>query len=130
MLGTVASAIIVSMPFAQMATNRSAGAPGTGRNGTRKWGTNALAVMGIIVPIETAFFSLFIGTANASAVMIGHALGANNKDEAWQLYHFFDRLTLILVLLFSFLLWLSSPLLVAGFAGADANTAALLEKTE
>lgn len=92
-------------------------------------GTNALAVMGIIVPIETAFFALFIGTASASAVMIGHALGANDKDEAWRLYHFFDRLTLVLVLLFSFLLWLSSPLFIAGFADADADTATLLEKT-
>lgn len=92
-------------------------------------GTQALAVMGIIVPIETAFFALFIGTANASAVMIGHALGANDKDEAWRLYRFFDRLTLILVLLLSLILWLSSPLLIRGFADSNQSTANLLQQT-
>lgn len=92
-------------------------------------GTNALAVMGIIVPVETAFFALFIGLASASAVMIGHALGADNKEEAWQLYRFFDRLTLILVFSLSLLLWLISPLLIHGFAVADENTANLLQQT-
>lgn len=92
-------------------------------------GTNALAVMGIIVPIETAFFALFIGTASASAVMIGHALGADDKDEAWRLYHFFDRLTLMLLVIFSVALWLCSPFIIHGFAGSAKETAALLDTT-
>ncbi len=92
-------------------------------------GTDALAVMGIIVPIESAFFSFFIGTASASAIMIGHALGANNKEEAWQLYKFFDKLTIYAVLSLSLLLWLVSPLIVSYFSQASEETGKLLQKT-
>ena len=42
-------------------------------------GTEALAVMGMVVPIESTFFALFVGLANASAVLIGRALGADKR---------------------------------------------------
>ncbi len=92
-------------------------------------GTNALAVMGIMVPIESAFFALFIGTANASAIMIGQNLGADKTEEAWQLYRFFDRLTISAVIVFSASLWLASPLIVNHFAESNAEAATLLQKT-
>ena len=92
-------------------------------------GTEALAVMGVIVPIETAFFALFVGLASASAVMIGHALGAGDNVEAWRLYKFFDRLSLVLVLVLSLVLWLSTPWLVKSFYSIDNQTATLLQGT-
>jgi putative MATE family efflux protein len=92
-------------------------------------GTEALAVMGVIVPIESAFFSLFVGFANASAVMVGRELGANNRDEAWQLYKFFDRLTLILVALFCVGLWLLRPFILRIFDQLDATSTQLLFDT-
>lgn len=92
-------------------------------------GTEALAVMGVMVPIESAFFALFIGLASASAVMVGQSLGANKSELAWSLYKKFDRLALVLAISLSAILWLLRPLVLSGFAGLDAATTALLMDT-
>ncbi|TVZ37888.1 putative MATE family efflux protein [Alteromonadaceae bacterium 2753L.S.0a.02] len=92
-------------------------------------GTDALAVMGVVVPIESLFFALFIGLANAATVMIGRALGGSRNSEAWQLYRFFDRLTLSLVLLFSAALFLLRPLIIRVFDNLDPATEVLLNDT-
>lgn len=92
-------------------------------------GTHALAVMGVIVPIESAFFALFVGLANASAVMVGRSLGGDRKDEAWQLYRIFDRLTLILVAILALTLWLARPWVLSAFGQVEEATASLLSNT-
>lgn len=92
-------------------------------------GTHALAVMGVIVPIESSFFALFVGLANACAVMVGRSLGSDRKDEAWRLYKIFDRLTLSLALLLSLLLWLASPWILRAFGHVEEATAELLNAT-
>lgn len=92
-------------------------------------GTQALAVMGVMVPVESAFFALFIGLASAAAVMVGQALGADDRARALQLYKFFDRLTMVLVVLFAGILWLSRPWILSIFRGLDAQTTELLMQT-
>lgn len=92
-------------------------------------GTEALAVMGVIVPIESAFFALFVGLANASAVLVGRELGANNTTEAWRLHQFFDRLTLILAAIFSVTLWLLRPYILRVFEQLDETSTKLLMDT-
>lgn len=92
-------------------------------------GTEALAVMGVIVPIESAFFALFVGLANASAVLIGRELGAGNMDTAWRLHQFFDRITFILLIFFCSALWFSRPLLLQIFDQLDAKSTDLLFNT-
>lgn len=92
-------------------------------------GTEALAVMGVIVPIESAFFALFVGLANASAVMVGRELGANNHAEAWRLHQFFDRLTLVLVVVFSVGLWFMRPYILHVFDQLDETSTQLLLDT-
>ncbi len=92
-------------------------------------GTNALAVMGVIVPIESAFFALFVGFANASAVLIGRELGAGNNDTAWHLHKFFDRLTFILLIIFCTLLWFARPWVLTIFDQLDENSTDLLFNT-
>lgn len=92
-------------------------------------GTEALAVMGVIVPIESAFFALFVGLANASAVLVGRELGANSQAEAWRLYKFFDRLTLMLVIIFSVGLYFLRPYILLIFDQLDATSAQLLQDT-
>lgn len=92
-------------------------------------GTEALAVMGVIVPIESAFFALFIGLANASAVLIGRELGAGNNDTAWQLHKFFDRITFILLIIFCSALWFARPLMLQIFDQLDAKSTELLFNT-
>ena len=89
-------------------------------------GTEALAVMGVIVPIESAFFALFVGLANASAVLIGRELGAGNNDTAWHLHKFFDRITFVLLLVFCALLWFLRPLLLNIFDQLSESATDLL----
>lgn len=92
-------------------------------------GTQALAVMGVMVPIESVFFALFIGLANACAVMVGQALGADDSERAWHLHRLFDRLALVLVAILSLLLWLLRPWILAGLEGLDEQTASLMMNT-
>lgn len=92
-------------------------------------GTDALAVMGVLVPIESAFFALFIGFANASAILIGRSLGADRQDDAMRLYRFFNQLTFTLVILLSLVLWFARPWVLAIFDQLDAQATALLYDT-
>lgn len=92
-------------------------------------GTGALAVMGVMVPIESAFFALFIGMASAAAVMVGQALGADRQDQAQHLYRLFNRTVVVLVVLFACVLWLSRSWILSAFDGLDAATASLLMHT-
>lgn len=92
-------------------------------------GTDALAVMGMVVPVESTFFALFVGLANAAAVLIGRALGGDKTDEAWRLQKFFNRLTLFLVIIFSGLLWFARPLVLDIFRPLADETAKLLLQT-
>lgn len=92
-------------------------------------GTQALAVMGVMVPVESAFFALFIGLASAAAVMVGHALGADDRSQALYFYRLFDRLVKVLVVLFAGLVWLSRSWILAVFDGLDAQTTEMLTHT-
>ena len=92
-------------------------------------GTEALAVMGVIVPIESAFFALFVGLANASAVLIGRELGAGNNETAWQLHKFFDRITFVLLIFFCSALWFARPWVLLIFDQLDEKSTDLLLST-
>ncbi len=92
-------------------------------------GTDALAVMGMVVPVESTFFALFVGIANAAAVLIGRSLGGNNLDEAWRLQKFFNRITLVLIIVFSCVLWFARPLILEIFNPMASQTAQLLLQT-
>lgn len=92
-------------------------------------GTHALAAMGVMVPLESAFFALFIGIASASAVMVGHALGADDAHRALRIQRFFNRLSLGLVIVLSALLWLARPWILQAFTGLDAQISDLLMDT-
>lgn len=92
-------------------------------------GTDALAVMGMAVPVESTFFALFVGLANACAVLVGRALGGDNIDEAWRLQRFFNNLTIALVFVFSVGLWFARPWVLEIFKPLADHTAELLLQT-
>lgn len=48
-------------------------------------GSQSLAVMSILAPIEGTLMSLFLGFATAASVLIGQKLGANEMDKAYRL---------------------------------------------
>ena len=47
-------------------------------------GTDALAVMSLLAPIEGIFISLFFGLSSACSIVVGRQLGAGNFDQAWR----------------------------------------------
>ncbi|REL27563.1 MATE family efflux transporter [Thalassotalea euphylliae] len=47
-------------------------------------GTEALAVMSLLSPIEGIFLSIFFGLASACSIMVGQKLGADAFAQAWQ----------------------------------------------
>jgi len=92
-------------------------------------GTEALAVMGVMVPVESAFFALFIGLASAASVMIGQALGADRQEQALQLCKLFNRTVIVLVITLAAILWLARGWILHVFDGLDAQTSSLLVYT-
>lgn len=92
-------------------------------------GTGALAVMGVMVPIESAFFALFIGLASAAAVMVAQALGADQREQAQHLYRLFNRTVVVLVIAFAGVLWLLRSWILSAFSGLDEATTVLLMQT-
>ena len=91
--------------------------------------TDALAIMGALVPIETAFFAFFVGLANASAVLIGRALGQDLFDEAWKLYKLFLHFSISLLLLFIALVWIFKTHIILMFGRFDAVATQMLIHT-
>lgn len=88
--------------------------------------TEALAVMGVMVPIESAFFAIFWGIASASAVLIGQALGADRMDEAKSLQRFFRLLSFGLVVVLSAGLWFAKALFIPVFDQLSSSGLTLL----
>lgn len=92
-------------------------------------GTEALAVMGIMMPLESGFFALFVGLASATGVLIGQALGAGDNPGAWRLYRFFDRTTLVAVLGLAGMLYLLRHQVSALLPAAKGQPLELLTDT-
>jgi len=92
-------------------------------------GTDALAVFGIIVPIEMCFLSVFLGIANAAAVLIGQTLGADRKEEAWGLFRLADRVTVILAVVLCTALWFGKGALASVYSDLSPHALELLLST-
>lgn len=91
-------------------------------------GTEALAVMGVMVPIESAFFAFFAGVASACSILIGQALGADNHEEAKRLKQFYLQFILVAVVLASSALWLGQSLLLPIFDHLSPSSLQLLSQ--
>lgn len=48
-----------------------------------RMGTEALATVNIVSPIEQMAFVVFVGLANATSVLVGNRIGAGKEDEAY-----------------------------------------------
>lgn len=46
-------------------------------------GTEELAVMSVLAPIEGIFIAIFLGFSSACAIMVGQRLGASDFNQAW-----------------------------------------------
>jgi putative MATE family efflux protein len=69
-------------------------------------GTDALAIMTTLGTLESILISLFFGLAVACSTLLGHRLGAEEYDEAWQHSQLFLLLAPVGALLVGTAVWL------------------------
>ncbi|MCM2680402.1 MATE family efflux transporter [Echinimonas agarilytica] len=84
--------------------------------------TEALAVASMLAPVEGILISLFFGMASASAIMVGHQLGANNHQQAWNLAKNFALFCPIVAVLVGGLLALNIDLVLMPYNNLDTST--------
>ncbi|TRX55192.1 MATE family efflux transporter [Thalassomonas sp. M1454] len=85
-------------------------------------GTQELAVISLLVPIEGVFTSLFFGFASACSIMVGHRLGANKFDEAWDIGKTFAILAPTVALGLGGVLLLLEPIIFMPFNDMPTDT--------
>jgi len=78
-------------------------------------GSYAIAVVQISTNISDFFQALFFGIGSACAVMIGNEIGKNNIDTAFDYSKKFIKITLILSIIFSILLFLFRGQIISFF---------------
>ena len=78
-------------------------------------GSYAIAVVQISTNISDFFQALFFGIGSACAVMIGNEIGKNNIDTAFDYSKKFIKITLILSIIFSVLLFLFRGQIISFF---------------
>ncbi len=87
-----------------------------------RMGTQELAVMSMLAPVEAIYLSLFFGLASACSILVGQALGANRFDQAWLYGRSFAILNPVIGLLFGFIVVMGADLVLLPFAGLPQDT--------
>ncbi len=72
----------------------------------------AVAGIQIVRSISSLMFTFLIGLASATSVIIGNEIGASNEDGAYRQTKEIIKLTIIMALIISILLYFSSPLIL------------------
>lgn len=85
-------------------------------------GTQALAVISMLAPIEGTLISLFMGFATASSVLTGQKLGNNEMQSAYRIARNMTFSITAIALFIGIIVWLFSDLLLTPFADYDADT--------
>ncbi len=93
-----------------------------------RMGTQELAVISMLLPIEGMFLSLFFGIASACSINVGQHLGANKMEEAWQTAKLFSWLSPLIACLFGLIVMLSSKLLLTPYSDLNPNTLELAQQ--
>ena len=90
-----------------------------------KMGTQALAVLAIITPIESLVMAFYIGISSAAAVIAGNSLGASQFKQVWLQAQALVIWSIIAGLCMSVLIYFSRFAMVELFAAQSAATLAL-----
>lgn len=89
-------------------------------------GTQAMAAMQITTTVQNVFTVFAFGLANASAVMIGHQIGAGNKNQVHEYAKRFLKLSVAVGLFIGVILSLSATTVLSFFnISADVYSSAL-----
>ncbi len=94
-----------------------------------RMGTEPLAVMSVLAPIENILISTFMGLSAAASILLGRALGANEFDYAWELKKFFVRNAVLLAAICGGVMWMAKPFILMPFNKLDESTLQLVDQT-
>ena len=92
-------------------------------------GTEPLAVMSVLAPVEGIVISTFVGFSSAASILLGRSLGANDFDYAWTLKTFFVRNAVALGVICGGILWFSKSLILTPFNNLAPETYELVIQT-
>lgn len=88
-------------------------------------GTNELAVISMLLPLEGMFLSLFFGIAAACSITIGQHLGAERNQQAWEVAKTFTFLSPIVAIFIGLIALLFRDFILSPYEGVSATTLAL-----
>lgn len=90
-----------------------------------RMGTQELAVLSMLLPIEGVFLSLFFGIASACSISVGQHLGANRMDDAWQTAKLFAWLSPVIACVVGLFAVLVSDYLLSPYSQLSKDTLSL-----
>lgn len=90
-----------------------------------RMGTQELAVISMLLPIEGMFLSLFFGIASACSISVGQHLGANRMEDAWQTAKVFSWLSPVIACVIGLFVLLLSDYLLTPYAKLNNETLTL-----
>lgn len=93
-----------------------------------RMGTQELAVISMLLPIEGMFLSLFFGIASACSISVGQHLGASRMEQAWQTAKLFSWLSPVIALLVGLFVILFSEYLLSPYSKLELTTLRLADQ--
>ncbi len=85
-------------------------------------GTQELAVISLLVPVEGVVVSLFFGIASACSIQVGQRLGAKQFDQAWALAKTFMLFAPCAALVTGLIMFLLKPVIFIAFRDLPDDT--------
>lgn len=93
-----------------------------------RMGTNELAVISMLLPLEGMFLSLFFGIAAACSITIGQHLGAQRNQLAWEMAKTFTFLSPIVAIFIGLLVVVLREIILLPYEGVSAITLAMAQQ--
>ncbi len=91
-------------------------------------GTNELAVISMLLPIEGLLISLFFGIASACSILVGQHLGAQRFDQAWDVAKTFSLLSPVIAIIVGVLLLSIKDVVLLPYQGASLQSLSLAKQ--
>lgn len=93
-----------------------------------RMGTQALAVLSMITPIESMVVAIYVGVGIAASTYVGQSLGAEKQELAWQQSKSFIIWSFLVAISASIIILLSMPAIIGLFTGVNEETQKLASK--
>lgn len=87
-----------------------------------RMGTQELAALSLITPIESIVIAFYLGISTGASVLVGHSLGSNSMEKAWIQAKALILWSGLVALLGSVLIYLTKDWVLSLFGAVDQET--------